>query len=174
MLKSLARDDEATLESFEKKAQSRVHDFVELISGDGSAKTVADALRNTSIGKLRGDISEASYVVVMYNPKVASEYATQPHIRIPPLRKDSSAPGGNHYKNMIQAALESRSPADSEGCGDDITEGDCYVVSDAGKFGNHTALMSVFTDSQSRPMLKQVKSLQIFYDEQETLTNCAR
>ena len=66
---------------------------------------MAEMLRNTAFGKVRGVPDEdGHYVLVSYQPKLAAEPAQMPHLRhrVPHLRNSPTMPGGAHFKKMIQ------------------------------------------------------------------------
>ena len=108
------------------------------------------------------------YVLIIYTVRLASEYTTQSHLRIPGLRKDPNHAGGAHYKISMRAALESRHPAD-EAENPELLDSDCFIVSDAGNLGNHTALLSVFVNSEGAALPKSVKKLQVYSDEEDSI-----
>ena len=105
--------------------------------------------------------------MIVYTVRLASEYATQGHLRIPGLRKDPNHAGGAHYKTLMRAALESRTNHETESL--EILDSDCFIVSDAGNIGNHAALLGVFHDSEGAALPKHVKKLQVFFDEEDPI-----
>ena len=160
-MKTMAAEDEFQLSKFESEAVARVSEFTELMVEDMSVEAMAANVRNTTIGKLRGEGTK--YVLIAYTPRLASEYATQSHIRVPPLRTGDRTPGGPHYNKLISAILKSRSAeVDVE-----LDDGDCYLVSDSGKSMHFVTLMNAFVDNENKNLPKSVKSLQVFYDEED-------
>ena len=165
-IKKMSCDDEQILTAYEKKALDRVEQSVEILVGKDSIASMAADLRSTEFGKLRATDADGDVqvVVIFYRQQLASEYATQTQQRTPPLRRDGAC--GGHYKCMIQAVLQSRLPAEDEGCGRFIHDGDCFVVGDGGKDGNASTLLSVFfSDEDGKALAKQSKKLTVFFDE---------
>ena len=153
---------------FERAALHTIANHTEWLTERPTVKSMAEAIRNTEFGKLRGKASDTGqYVVVSYQPKLAGESMSTPHLRIPPLRNSMQQPGGQHYKKMIQAVIQSRDPADSEEVGSLLHEGDCFVIGDAGRHGNAAAIMSAFTRDDGTHLTRQTKTLFCFYKEEE-------
>ena len=167
-IKKAAFQDDAKLKHFEDQAAERVTFFCEILTEMEDAKHMAEAFQSTALGKLRGENDDSSAMIpIFYTSKLAGEMVTQPQYRPPILRKDSNTPGGNHIKKMISAVLLSRQPEDHSERGQNIHDGDCFVISDAGKHGNQQAIMSVFCTPDNKPLQKTVKTLQCFYDEED-------
>ena len=163
---SLAEKDD--LASYEKQALEKVGNSVELINECDTPKSMAEAIRNTEFGKVLGNPGEQGrYVVISYQPKVAGETTTQPQLRLPPLRNMPTMPGGAHYKKMIQAVLASRTPADVDGVGCAIHDGDVFIIGDAGKHGNHQALGAAFANPQGTQIPRTTKTLYAHYAEED-------
>ena len=104
------REDElADLQSFETQAKAIVADHTEWVLEQPSTKQMAICIKNTAFGKVRGiPGDEGKYIIISYQPKLAAEPATLPHLRTPPLRNSTTMPGGPHYRRMVQAAIQSR------------------------------------------------------------------
>ena len=163
----MTEDEKAELHGYEKQAQARVGDATEWLVESPTVKGMAEAIRNTEFGKIRGQGDEdGRYVLISYQPKIAAEPTSMPHLRIPPLRNSPSLPGGQRYKKMIQAVIQSRQPADSGECGVALHHGDCFVVGDAERHGNTTALMSVFCTDEGAHLQKVTKTLYCHYSEE--------
>ena len=95
----------------ERAAMMKVAEATEWLVEKPTAKSMAEDIRNTAIGKVRGLAGEdGRYVIITYQPRLAAEPASAPHIRTPPLRLAASLPGGAHYKKMIQAIIQARLP----------------------------------------------------------------
>ncbi len=169
-VKQMTEDEKAELHRYEKQAQARVGDATEWLVEKPTVKAMAEAIRNTAFGKVRGQGGEdGRYVVISYQPKIAAEPTSMPHLRIPPLRNSPTLPGGQHYKKMIQAVIQSRQPADSDECGLALHDGDCFVVGDAGRHGNTPALLSVFSTDEGAHLQKVTKTLYCHYSEEDPL-----
>jgi len=167
-LSKMTDEEKGSLSKFEKQAMQKVTDATEWIIEHPTVKGMAEAIRNTEFGKVRGTHGEdGKYVVVSYQPKMAAETMSMPHLRVPPLRNNTNIPGGPHYKKMIQAVIQSRLPAESPDCGAAIDDGDCYVIGDGGKHGNQTALLAVFTTDEGNSLSKVHKTLYAHYDEED-------
>ena len=67
------------LSQFEKLAAAKVGEMAEFVVEGQTAKAMAEAIRNTEFGKLRGVPSEdGTYVVISVQPKIVGETATHP------------------------------------------------------------------------------------------------
>ena len=97
-ISKMREDEKMSLRSFEKLALARIADHSEWLIEEPTSKAMAASIRSTEYGKVRGQPTEdGKYGLVSYQPKIASEPATTPHLRIPPLRNSASMPGGAHY-----------------------------------------------------------------------------
>ena len=108
---------------------------------------------------------------INYLPNIAAESTHQPHLRQPPLRNNTTAPGGAHYNNMMQSVVLAREPAESITAGHDLHDGDVYVIGDGGKYGNLQAIMQVFSKPTGGLVDKVSKSLMVHYAEEDVLSS---
>ena len=164
-----AMDDEekTDLRYYMTKAQQILANGVELIKEQPRAKSLAEAIRNTSFGKVRGTCNDdGNYVAIFYTYRMAAESTSSPNSRLPPLRISTTLPGGNHYKKSMQGVINSRLPADSDGVGDELHEGDVFVIPDGGKHGLATQFSTAFVNSNGHAMQKTAKVLVAHYDEE--------
>jgi hypothetical protein len=165
----MTTEEQQSLEAFEKSVLATVGNHTEWVTEKPTVKSMAEAIRNTEFGKVKGTPGEdGRYVIISYQPKLAAETTTMPHLRTPPLRNNAQLPGGAHYKRLIQAVVQSRSPADSDECGQFIDPGDVFVVGDSGKHGNFAALMSPFVSDDGTYLAKVSKTLYVHYNEEDT------
>ena len=127
--KSLTRDAKTKIKDYEIEALRIVDIGCQLLTECATSQELANNMRVTSRAKLEGSPIDG-YCLVVYVPRVAGESATAAPTRLPPLRTSSTAPGGNHVRKMLTAAMMMRSPP-GENYG--IHSGDMFVVSDAGR-----------------------------------------
>ena len=127
--KSLTRDTKAKIKDYEIEALRIVDIGCQLLTECTTSQELANNMRVTSRAKLEGSPIDG-YCLIVYVPRVAGESSTAASTRLPPLRTSSTAPGGNHVRKMLTAAMMMRSPP-GENYG--IHPGDMFVVSDAGR-----------------------------------------
>ena len=167
----MTEEEQQSLEAFEKSVLATVGNHTEWLTEKATVKSMAEDIRNTAFGKVKGSPGEdGRYVIISYQPKLAAETTTMPHLRTPPLRNNAQLPGGAHYKRLIQAVVQSRSPADSDECGEHIDPGDVFVVGDSGKHGNFAALMTPFVSDDGTYLTKVSKTFYVHYNEEDTST----
>ena len=163
---SMSECQKELLMNHELEAQRMTASSFELLVEKTTAKQIAEDLRNSEFGKVKGTGGEEGrYCFISYQSKLAGESTSLPHLRPPSLRNAASLPGGAHLKKMVQAVLQSRSPG-----GTDISEihaGDCFVLGDAGKHGNNAALLTPFVDSNGATLVRSTKTLHANYDEED-------
>ena len=98
-VKAMTSDERDDLRYYEKLALTKIADNSEWVIEQSTVKQMAEAIRNTEYGKARGVADEdGHYVFINYLPNIAAESTHQPHLRQPPLRNNTTAPGGAHYK----------------------------------------------------------------------------
>ena len=100
-----------------------------LVTECAMSQEIAHNMRVASRAKLEGSPIDG-YCLVVYVPRVAGESATASSTRLPPLGTSPTAPGGNHVRKLLTAAMMMRSPP-GENYG--IHSGDMFVVSDTGR-----------------------------------------
>lgn len=167
---AMTDEEKTTVADYQKLAVSIVANGTEWLAERPTIKAMAESIRSTEFGKVRGTPGDAGkYVFVSYQPKMAAEPTSLPHLRIPPLRNSPQLPGGAHYKKMVQALVQSRAEAGSEECGASIHEGDCFVVGDGGRHGNAAAIMSAFSREDGTHLPRCSKALFCFYREEDHL-----
>ena len=167
-LKAMTTEERDDLLYYEKLALTKIADHTEWVTEQLTVKQMAEVIRNTEYGKTRGVAGEqGQYIMISYQPKIAAEAATQPHLRQPPLRNQRTAPGGPHYQKMVQAMVSAREPADSVTAGHSLHDGDVYVVGDGGKHGNSLAILSVFSKPSGGSVEKVNKTLMVHYSEED-------
>ena len=111
-----------------------------------------------SIGLLRGDAGDKSYVGVNYDQKLAGQATTHPWLRVPPLRE-----GGDHAKKLIKGVMI--------GCGDEdaLPPGHLFFMWDAKRHGNEVALMKSFVDSEGKMIKKEKTTVYVNFTEKSLL-----
>eukprot|EP00969_Alexandrium_andersonii_P353160 15439261-Alexandrium_andersonii.AAC.1 len=82
---------------------------------------LAKALADSEILKLTGTLQDP--IAICYGPKQVGEATSQPTVRDPPFSEP-------HYMHCMNAFMDARPVHD------EITEGDCFVLFDAGKPGH--------------------------------------
>ena len=120
-------DDDAKILKYKGIAMQQVKQRVKLIVEPTSEQALATMIADSEIGKLRGHQNRK--VVAIYDVKLCGETITAPHIRCPTFQKA-------HAEKCIAAFMGSR------GFRDELMEGDCVVIFDAGKHGR-----SAFSES---------------------------
>ena len=143
---SMTQAEKSSLAAHEKTALAKVADHTEWVIEETTEKAMAHTLRTSSLGQVRGTASEeGKYVMISYQPKIAAETQTTPHLRIPPLRNNQSMPGGAHFRKMVRAMIASR--FGEEEVGNSLHAGDVFVIGDGGKHGNQTPILSAFVST---------------------------
>ena len=167
-IQNMDEEEQRNLAHFEKMAASKVGEMTEFVVEAPTVKAMAEAIRNTEFGKVRGVPSEeGSYVVISYQPKLSGETSHMPYLRVCPLRNNPQSPGGAHFKKMIQAVIQSRLPAVDADCGKALQPSDCFIIGDGGKHGNHTAFLHAFCDTDGAHLPKTTKSMFVHYREED-------
>ncbi len=155
------------LAKHEKDAVGAVEVGVQLVEEQNSSQSMAAVIKGTPVGKLRG--TSRGQVMIIYSVRLAGESTTQPHLRSPTLRNDPEAPGGAHYRKLVQGVLQARLELRDKTSDQDealaIDPGDCIVIADAGRHGNTAALLAVFKDEAMKPIPKTVRTLMVHYTE---------
>jgi hypothetical protein len=147
-INALSDDERDALRMFEKEALAIISQGVELLAEKPSAAQMAEAMRNTAFGKIKGvPGDQGQYAIAMYAPRLAAESTTQPALRVPPLR-NTSGPGGGppHYRKMVQSVLMMRYETGDDHAGNAIDPGDVFIISDSGRHGNVSPILSAFVD----------------------------
>ena len=154
----LEKDPDGKLRDYRDFAQRLVQEQVKLVEEADTTSATAQQIAESPAGKLRGE--KGSYVVFMYQPAMAGEPVTYPHIRIAPLRHE-------HLCKMTRAAVLSRNTEGDYTLKDgmEIHDGDAYVFCDGCRHGNEASLMAGFRDASSKMINKQRHQLFIAYDE---------
>ena len=117
-----------------------VDTYVTLISDENMTETqLAQTLKGLDIARARGKPG-TDYVAILFDPKLASETVTAPHLRVPPLRKD-------RLWKMCHAIRKSRVDPEDVQAPLGLRTGDVFITTDVGKPGNTRKLMSAWTDS---------------------------
>ena len=77
-VKALAEKDSDTLQKFEKLASSKVAESTELLVECSNVTELAANLKNTVIGKIRGDANARIYVYMVFNrePKFVLQFSS--------------------------------------------------------------------------------------------------
>ena len=90
---------------------------------------IAAEIRATERARITGSPIDG-YCLFVYVPRVAAESTTSASTRMAPLRTNPTAPGGNHLKKMLTAAMMCRSqPGEEFG----LSDGDLILVADSGR-----------------------------------------
>ena len=133
----IAFDPDQTLSDVKQYVQNTVAQYLTTISQPDSLFELADALRVSCTGKIRGKTpTHPGVVAIVYDSKMLGESTTHPHIRMPPV------PTG-HVAKMVGGVLQSR-----EAPGDKVTAihpGDMFFMLDAMKAGNQAPTTCVVT-----------------------------
>lgn len=152
--------DEGAMElirEFETKASQKVSDSVQFIVEPNSASLLATTINETFVGGLRGD--QATYVMCVYDIKLAGEAMTSPNLRTPAFKHE-------RLRKCIAARLQSTS---KQSGAEALDDGDMWVVFDGGHAGNKTLILNQFIDCEGKTLVKQVRTVHMFYSE-ESLT----
>ena len=137
-------------------AERMVDTYVTLLSDENMTETqLAQSLKGLDIAHTRGKPG-TDYVGIWFDPKLASETVTAPHIRVPPLRKE-------RLWKLCHAVRKSRVDPDEVQAPLGLRLGDVFITTDAGKPGNKRKLHFAWKDSDKKAGI--TKSFQIIYDE---------
>ena len=91
------------LMNHELEAQRMAASSFELLVEKSTAKQIAEDLRNSEFGKVKGTGGEEGrYCFISYQSKLAGESTSLPHLRPPSLRNAASLPGGAHLKKWFR------------------------------------------------------------------------
>ena len=119
------------LSEFTSLAARMVAERIKLVDGKASETTLADIIRESAVGKVRGDASGSA--VIVYDTKLSGEDKKRPALRPPVVRKP-------HLDKMVRAVLRSRlSPTEPLR----LSPGDVSCMCDGGRDAHHL-LMSAF------------------------------
>ena len=104
-----------------------------------SDEEIIKILQDSPIGSIRGDATNKTHVLIYYDPQEGGETQSKPTIRTPPLRNK-----GAHMSRFIRLVMSRGGDA----FGDDLMEGDVYVINDVGKQGNKSTIINAFTNKK--------------------------
>jgi hypothetical protein len=133
-METLCTEHEDVIKDHQEKASKLVAQLIRLIDGSLPDKDVLQQLRQSHVGQFNTATLETGSLMIIYDVKVSAEDAKRPMLRKPSLRK-------SHLDRIMQLALTSRTP---DGV-DELTtipQNEVILITDAGRDGNATALLS--------------------------------
>lgn len=118
------------------KAARFVKSGIKLLVEPPSELAMATMLKTSeTVASWRGN-SGTDYIGIIFDPAVANEAITSPHIRAAPFQK-------NQYSKLVNGTLKARALAPEEECaedgnvkGNELASGDLFVTLDAGRHGS--------------------------------------
>ena len=124
----------ADTETWRAKAARLVKSDVKLVVEPGTESIVCNLLRTSeTVCAWRGNPG-IDYVGVLFEPSIANESVTAPHIRTPPFQK-------NQYQRLVGGCLKARACESDDGAAPDvqqISSGDMFISLDGGKHDHHS------------------------------------
>ena len=111
-------------DQWETFARRLIKEGVRVISqGNATESQLAEILKSSAAGKIRGDPGMQQYAVIIYDIKNSGESITAPHERMPPFRN-------SHMTKMLSAVFKARDKLD------ELDDGDVFFCFDAFRHGN--------------------------------------
>jgi hypothetical protein len=124
----------ANTDTWRAKAARLVKSDVKLVVEPNTEATVCSLLKTSeTVCAWRGNPG-VDYVGVLFEPSIANESVTAPHIRTPPFQK-------NQYQRLVGGCLKARACESDDGTAADaqqISSGDMFISLDGGKHGHHS------------------------------------
>ncbi len=124
------------MDRFKRQAEQFVASNVTLIDETQDDAAIFAALKNSPAGSARAEAGRKQHVIIYYDQQDAGEAMAQPHLRTPPLRSK-----GAHLTRFLRVAMNRTETPE------DLDETDVYIVNDAGRSGNKSAILNAFTNS---------------------------
>ena len=141
---TLSAEHEDVIKEHQTMASKLVAQLVRLIDSSLLDKEVLQQLRMSHVGKLNTAGLPSGALLIFYDVKVSSEDAKRPMLRKPALRK-------SHIDRLMQLALKSRTPDGSDEM-TSLPKNEVILITDAGRDGNASALMSSVKLNDTAPL----------------------
>ena len=135
------------LNRYIRQAEQYVSANVCLVHELMSDEEIITLLKGSGAGSALGSSEKKTHVLVWYDQQEGGESSAQPHLRIPPLRSK-----GQHLQRFIRLAMERTDTPD------EIRDQDVFIVNDAGRSGNKTAIVNSFQNKAGEVLIYCVVS----------------